>query len=124
MRKTVIFFMMVIVLAYVLSGCGASAGDITGLWYDKIGFAGAIEFKEDGTVILVMSGQTYNGTYNYDNKNGEGTINITDPVETSSSFKLSKGEINVDNGSAIYKRDKANPRDIGDVIDGLGNAGS
>jgi hypothetical protein len=123
-RKTVILLILVIALFAVFSGCGASTQDITGLWYDKTGFAGTIEFKEDGTVTLVMSDQTYNGTYNFDNNNGEGTINITDPVETASGFILSNGEINVDNGSAIYKRDKVNSRKIGDVIDGSSNAGS
>ena len=121
MQKAVIVIITILVLVAVFSGCEASPADITGLWYEKTGLAGTLEFKDDDTVIMVISEQTYNGTYKFDDQTNKGEINITEPINSTSSFILSKGEIDVENGTAVYTRDKANSKSIGSIIQGLDN---
>lgn len=122
MKKIAIILVLIIIPVAFYSGCRASANDISGLWYDKTGFAGTLEFKDGGVVALAISDKVYSGTYSFDAENGKGKINIDDPIVIESSFTLSDGLLNVDNGAVTYTRDKTNQQDVGNLLKSLGKA--
>ncbi len=122
MRKTAFVLMLIISLTAFFSGCGSSPQNIKGLWYDKAGIAGTLEFKEGGVVTLALSEKVYNGTYSFDSEKGEGKIKIDDTDAIESSFTLSEGKLIVDNGAVIYTKDKVNQKNIGGLLKSLGEA--
>lgn len=121
MKKTVILFVaLVIIVAVAFAACGP-ANSLNGLWYEKTGFGGTLEFKSGGVLSMVAMGLTIDGTYTFDAAKGEGKLTVSFKGQDSTQdFTLADGELNV--GGAVYTRDKVEQQDINDMLEGLGGA--
>lgn len=120
MKKTVILFVALVIIVAAFAACGP-ANALNGLWYEKTGYAGTMEFKSGGVVTMKAMGVSIDGTYTFDAAKNEGTITISAAgQEGTTDFTLSNGEINIE--SAVYTRDKVEQKDIEDMLKGLGDA--
>ena len=119
MKKTLILVIALVVIVAALAACGAANG-VNGLWYEKTGFAGTMEFKSGGVVTMAVMGMTIDGTYTFDAAKSEGTITISVGGQGGTQdFKLADGQLDL--GGTIYTREKVEQQDLGDLLNGLGN---
>lgn len=96
------------------------SNNILGLWYDKAGLAGTIEFKKDGVVTLSIMGISLDGTYTFDTEKGVGTLTLSFAGEEQSvDFTCSDGELNID--GSIYTKEVVEQKDLADVLNETGN---
>lgn len=114
MKKTVILIVALVVIVTAFAAC-TPANSVNGLWYDKAGLLGTMEFKSGGVVTMTMMGVPLDGTYTFDAAKGEGTITIAGQEGT---FTLADGLINMD--SQVYTTDKVEQQNL-DLGNLLGN---
>lgn len=92
---------------------------IVGMWYDKSGTYGTIEFYKDGTAEVMMFGQPLTATYTFDAAAGTGTF-FTDVSGETSAMTLTDGIIVIDD--IQYSQDvveQMGPEDLQNAIDGI-----
>lgn len=116
-KNLILLFVLLAVLVVAFAACGAPANDVSGLWYESTGLAGTMEFKSGGVVSATMMGVSVDGTYTFDTASGKGTIKMMDEE---SSFELKDGKLNME--GMTYTRDKVEQQDLGDLMEGLGDA--
>ncbi len=117
MKRIVALFVLLVVVAALFAGCGASANDISGLWYEETGYGGTLEFKAGGNFKMEMMGVPLEGKYTFDAAKGTGTMTL---FGEEGKFKLENGKLNLD--GAVYTRTKVEQQNIGDLLEGLGGA--
>lgn len=114
MKKTVILVTALVVIVAALAACGA-ANTVNGLWYEKTGLAGTLEFKSGGVVTMSVMGLNIDGTYTFDAAKSEGSLTISFAgTEQTSNFTLKDGQINLD--GAIYTKEKVEQQNLGDLL--------
>ncbi len=92
---------------------------IVGMWYDKSGTYGTIEFYKDGTAEVMMFGQPLTATYTFDAAAGTGTF-FTDVTGETSNMTLTDGVMVIDD--IQYSQDvveQMGPEDLQNAIDGI-----
>lgn len=92
---------------------------IVGMWYDKSGTYGTIEFYKDGTAEVMMFGQPLTATYTFDAAAGTGTF-FTDVSGETSNMTLTDGIIVIDD--IQYSQDvveQMGVEDLQNAIDGI-----
>jgi hypothetical protein len=116
-KSSIILVVLLVVLVVMFAGCGASANGVSGLWYEVTGLGGTLEFKSGDVVTASAMGLTLDGTYTFDAASGKGTVTV---METESPFELKDGKIILE--GSTYGREKVEQQDLGDLLEGLGDA--
>lgn len=78
------------------------ASDILGMWYESTGYAGTLEFYDNGTYMMVVAGYEFPGTYTFDAASASWTL-VEDLTQESYEAAFVGGELMVD--SLGYTRD-------------------
>jgi len=116
MKKSFLLFVLIIaVLAVVFAGCGGGS-PLVGKWYEETGYAGTMEFKDDGTCELEAMGFKFDGEYEFDAKTGEGEITIEFMGETESQdFEFKDGKLNIE--GAMYTKTVVEQKSMEEVFE-------
>ncbi len=120
MKRKVFLFVALIMVVAIFAACGP-ANSVNGLWYDKAGLTGTMEFKSGGVVTMTMMGMPFDGKYTFDAAKSTGTITLSlGDQEQTTDFTLKDGLIDVD--GQTYTREKVEQKDLSDALSGLEGA--